>query len=745
MAAITQAATTGNWSSTGTWTGAVVPCKPYTITGCANNGSGLIRVTIGSAASEYATSDKVNIIGVLGTTEANGNWTITVVNSTTFDLQGSTFSHAYTSGGTAFRGDTVTLDGDHVITWDSGAFDANGILIVGSDPGTGGTAAITFKNNVGTPTTGAAYSFPADKTLRLRGDIACDGSFPTLTWTFASGSQLILDPKSGATYKIDMSATGYGMRFVFDGSSGAHCVLKTDTGRGGSAGYMNSAGGSNRDMGLITATWLDISDMGSTTQVGVITELNNTGTAFNISITDTTFTTAAYSFLSNSSWDGNFTFQRARFASGSGYTLAGQPTCAQFNFGGNRTSGTRLVDACVFDLLVQGTNRQCKFTNTIFRRVHAWGSGSSWPDNTYYSGNILYFNDTNDTSGGGAPLYGPAKDSYVYDLVTTNPHMTAVTLDGLTSPTFDGMIFDGAATSAVGECLFIAATSGAAVSVTVRRCLVLPTFASGGATGISPGKLFEQIGASTTSVFTIEHNTQCGNGENGMVTIGESSGAPVAGELLSVRANLLADLSGAATANYLVCNDPTSTSTTNAVATTPGAGYNGFLNRTTPTGTDRCNLNSVATSTPGYARLNCSVAAPFPTTQLGTGDVTISGNPFVDATRCLGSWGQTVHGVSAGSDNGVSEALDWLVGDGVTNLAANIAAMLAWVRAGFRLTDTALRGASYSGDSLTTDAAGNSWAGATPDIGAMAFVATGGVWPFFVDQSHSGGFWDGGY
>jgi hypothetical protein len=69
-----------------------------TITGAANNGAGLIRITVASTAT-LTTGDIKAISLVGGTTEANGNWTITVINATHFDLQGSAFVHAYTSGG----------------------------------------------------------------------------------------------------------------------------------------------------------------------------------------------------------------------------------------------------------------------------------------------------------------------------------------------------------------------------------------------------------------------------------------------------------------------------------------------------------------------------------------------------------------------------------------------------------------------------------------------------------------------
>jgi hypothetical protein len=70
-----------------------------TITGAANNGSGLIRLTVGST-STFATSQVKTVSDVVGTTEANGTWTITVVDATHIDLQGSTFTNGYASGGT---------------------------------------------------------------------------------------------------------------------------------------------------------------------------------------------------------------------------------------------------------------------------------------------------------------------------------------------------------------------------------------------------------------------------------------------------------------------------------------------------------------------------------------------------------------------------------------------------------------------------------------------------------------------
>lgn len=71
-----------------------------TVSGAANNGSGLVRITT-STAHGFSTGYTVTLSGVGGVPGANGTFTIAVISTTTFDLVGSTFSGAYTSGGSA--------------------------------------------------------------------------------------------------------------------------------------------------------------------------------------------------------------------------------------------------------------------------------------------------------------------------------------------------------------------------------------------------------------------------------------------------------------------------------------------------------------------------------------------------------------------------------------------------------------------------------------------------------------------
>lgn len=80
---------------------AVAP-TPLNVTGAANNGGGLIRLTLNTETNVDFTIIGQNFIvvyDVLGTTEANGTWHFNVINATHIDLVGSAFVNAYVSGG----------------------------------------------------------------------------------------------------------------------------------------------------------------------------------------------------------------------------------------------------------------------------------------------------------------------------------------------------------------------------------------------------------------------------------------------------------------------------------------------------------------------------------------------------------------------------------------------------------------------------------------------------------------------
>ena len=88
------------YGNVGAWMGTQSEAT-QNVTGAANNGSGVIRLTV--TAHGYRSGDWVNVAGVGGVPNSTGQWLISVISNNTFDLLGSTFAGSYTSGGTAGR------------------------------------------------------------------------------------------------------------------------------------------------------------------------------------------------------------------------------------------------------------------------------------------------------------------------------------------------------------------------------------------------------------------------------------------------------------------------------------------------------------------------------------------------------------------------------------------------------------------------------------------------------------------
>lgn len=78
-----------------------------TITG-ATAASGLVRLAVSTTAG-ITNGNIVEIIGVTGTTEANGQWAVNVIDATHLDLIGSAFANAYVSGGSLIGRDGTPI------------------------------------------------------------------------------------------------------------------------------------------------------------------------------------------------------------------------------------------------------------------------------------------------------------------------------------------------------------------------------------------------------------------------------------------------------------------------------------------------------------------------------------------------------------------------------------------------------------------------------------------------------------
>lgn len=119
--------TSAGYTNTASLTIAPSTVAGTSITNAQNNG-GLIKITT-STNHGLTTDDAVFIQDVLGTTEANGAWYVTVLTATTFNLQGSTFANAYVSGGTVYVPTVATFVAD-VAGSASGSYNASGVLDV---------------------------------------------------------------------------------------------------------------------------------------------------------------------------------------------------------------------------------------------------------------------------------------------------------------------------------------------------------------------------------------------------------------------------------------------------------------------------------------------------------------------------------------------------------------------------------------------------------------------------------------
>jgi hypothetical protein len=77
--------------------------QPIAVTGAANNGVGLIRLTVADATG-FNTNDLATVTNVQGTVEANGTWQVNVIDNAHVDLQNSTFAHPFIGASGTIRG-----------------------------------------------------------------------------------------------------------------------------------------------------------------------------------------------------------------------------------------------------------------------------------------------------------------------------------------------------------------------------------------------------------------------------------------------------------------------------------------------------------------------------------------------------------------------------------------------------------------------------------------------------------------
>lgn len=167
------------------------------VSGAADNGSGLIRITTATSYG-YVTGDTVTISGVTGTTEANGTWIVTVISAATFDLQGSTFTNTYVSGGTVTNPyvrltlATPTVTGGDTLhfAWLPQPTNYN-LYMTASSPGAGEVDWCWKQTNNGT-------LYPACVLQHVLGNIVVGNKLGV--GTAAPGSALTVDPNGASIF-----------------------------------------------------------------------------------------------------------------------------------------------------------------------------------------------------------------------------------------------------------------------------------------------------------------------------------------------------------------------------------------------------------------------------------------------------------------------------------------------------------------------------------------------------------------
>lgn len=182
---------------------------------------GLISVTT-SQANVLATGDQVVISGVLGDTNANGTWTITVVDTSHFTLNTSTANAAYISGGTysgvGVDGNLVAIGGSATATLTSTDIDFSGLAGITNyklqittsatasniglfdiASGTGPSFPVTNATNVSPIqiTTYAPHSFISGDQVNIEGVLGNTAANGTFIITFVDSKNFTLNGSAG--------------------------------------------------------------------------------------------------------------------------------------------------------------------------------------------------------------------------------------------------------------------------------------------------------------------------------------------------------------------------------------------------------------------------------------------------------------------------------------------------------------------------------------------------------------------
>lgn len=573
------------------------------------------------------------------------------------------------TGATTWNEASRPVSGDKITAFNKNVT-VNNAEVVGESPSTGGNPAITWDNS-------GTLLIATGGSLTLQGDLSPASGLAVVQVN--AGGQLIFLPASGQQYRWRQGSNSI-LRLLAVGSLGSPAIIKTDKSLGGLA----AAAAMSFDyyfFGLKTADYAEFTDLGTTTQWGFLTVTGDSSSQKDdVSITRTAFLRSNLKITASS--DRNVTIQYNTFTSSPLIATGYSSACFQFNAALAGTTAVWLIDTNGFDgaadLLTPRARTQ--FSNNVCKGVGMDTSGGSWSLASKFSGNILY-------QGEQLSIRGPSQNClHYFSTVTNNPHFQNNVISGAD---YTGWIFQ-AAGGPFGDIIFPPGSG----TIEVTRCMTLP--ASDG-TGSSGGLL--SCHSTVAPDYLADHNTHYGrHAENSMFGMDETA-ASVTAQARSVRGNYIWSDSAVQTATGINSLAPT----TSALDSVTLAGTNGFWNPTT--GTCRYNTTTVQANVVGYNGLRITANTPYPNTQGGDGDVTVSADALVDKTENFETAAQTC----LGSDGTAADAFAKAVLDPIAATDPTTG-IIALIKAAQQVTGAAglqLQNAAWDGDT----------------IGAMGYVA----------------------
>jgi hypothetical protein len=559
-------------------------------------------------------------------------------------------------------------------------------------------------------------------TLTIRGNSRVGSRDPSYTLSTRLTVQnsggtpggIVFDGNSGVTPTMTIDDCSL---FVISGTSSARCFIRTKAAAKGDGG--NSAGNNAQITGNFAgymnwyAQWqyFDLYKLGDSSNAGVYSPVINGSVT---GVTNAPFT-----------WD-HFTVDSCGQTPKTGITGAtpnirftnGIWTNQLSQYGQTITadtttlsSGTRLIDHCVF------MGRAYFFAPGNFKITNCYFAdnvtGSSGPGNwSVFDGNFI--TRTND-DGEECLWSGSTTNCYTYTTQVTSQMMGL--LNSSADLTFAGNVGENAGTGVIGY-------TGATEEATGPQTYIVDNNI---AFNSSTGSFSPFFGMSSNPAhyppavqyLKARHNTVVTNGQSPF-----NGAAMMTGTIPELRANVLVNTGstvGSSPYNGVYVFDNTS-------RIWPAYGY--VVDELPASAVlSNCwkNFGSVATGSFQTVApiVSGAVAAVTDGTRYysamstgtpGFGDLANVDPQFYDSTRNLATWDSVVMGGpgTAAHAKTLLQATPTLVKS----------SLLPWVRAGYAPKNAALRGASYSGDTSTTDAAGNAWPGGTPGIGAMGVVST---------------------